>query len=54
VDYTYFFVANDGDRFVIEDGPRTADGYVWWFISDPLDADRAGWAAENWLLLAEE
>jgi hypothetical protein len=49
VDYPYFFVGNDGDTFVIEDGPREADGYTWWYIVDPTDADRAGWAVETFL-----
>jgi len=49
VDYTYFFVANDGEEFVIEDGPRQADDYEWWYIQDPNDENRAGWAAGPFL-----
>jgi len=49
LDFPYFFVGNDGDQFVVEDGPREADGYVWWYISDPNDSDRTGWAVENYL-----
>jgi len=49
VNYTYFFVANDGDVFLVEDGPRDADGYTWWYISDPNNADRTGWAVEDWM-----
>lgn len=46
VDYSYFFVGNDGDTFVIEDGPRDADGYTWWYVVDPADPNRAGWAVD--------
>lgn len=53
VNFTYFFVANDGDRFRVDDGPRTADGYTWWYIVDPADANRAGWAVENYMVVAE-
>ncbi len=49
LDYTYFFVGNDGEQFVIEDGPREADGYVWWYLTDPADENRAGWAVQNFL-----
>jgi len=48
--YSYFFVGNDGDVFTVEDGPRDADGYVWWYITDPNDPNRAGWAAETYLV----
>jgi hypothetical protein len=53
VEYTYFFVANDGERFVVEDGPREADGYIWWYIADPSNPDREGWAAQNWMEIAQ-
>ncbi|NDJ51759.1 MAG: hypothetical protein GYB68_01590 [Chloroflexi bacterium] len=47
--YTFFFVGNDGDLFDVQDGPREGDGFIWWYITDPNDADRAGWAAETYL-----
>jgi hypothetical protein len=53
VEYTYFFVANDGERFVVEDGPREADGYIWWYIADPANPDREGWAAQDWMEIAQ-
>jgi hypothetical protein len=53
VNFTYFFVANDGDTFLVEDGPRTGDGYVWWYISDPDDDDRSGWAVEDFMTVVQ-
>jgi len=49
LNYSFFFVGQDGDRFNVEDGPRDADGYTWWQLTDPNDPDRAGWVVENFL-----
>jgi hypothetical protein len=51
--YSYFFVAQDGDVFTVLDGPREADGYVWWEVSDPNDPDRSGWVVEDYLEVLE-
>jgi hypothetical protein len=51
--YTYFFVGQDGDVFIILDGPREADGYVWWEVSDPNDPNRSGWMVEDYLEVIE-
>jgi hypothetical protein len=48
-DYTYLFVALDGERFEIKEGPRQADGFTWWSIVDPNDANRFGWAVANFM-----
>lgn len=50
VDFTYFFVAEEGAQFMVEAGPREADGYTWWYVTDPADSDRAGWAVEDYML----
>lgn len=49
VSFTFFFIADDGDEFIVEAGPREADGYTWWYLSDPADANRAGWAVADYL-----
>jgi hypothetical protein len=51
VDFTFFFVADDGDQFLVQDGPASADGYQWWYIVDPADEDRAGWAVEDFMVV---
>jgi hypothetical protein len=48
-DYQYVFVANDGDEFEVQDGPRDADGYTWWYIVDPQNPDRFGWAVADFM-----
>lgn len=50
VDFTFFFIAQDGEEFLVEDGPRRADGYTWWYLQDEADPDRAGWAVEDFML----
>jgi hypothetical protein len=49
VDFAYLFVADDGDVYNVQDGPASADGYDWWYIVDPADEDRAGWAVSDYM-----
>lgn len=43
------FLGFDSEVFLVEDGPREADGYVWWYLVAPYDDTRAGWAAADFL-----
>lgn len=43
------FLGYDSEVFVVQDGPREADGYVWWYLVAPYDDTRAGWAASDFL-----
>ena len=43
------FLAYDSEVFVIQDGPREVDGYVWWYLVAPYDESRVGWAAADFL-----
>ena len=43
------FLAFDAEAFLIEDGPREADGYTWWYLTAPYDTSRAGWAVQDFL-----
>ena len=43
------FLAYDSEVFVIQDGPREVDGYVWWYLTAPYDDARVGWAAADFL-----
>lgn len=44
--------AKEGTTLVVLDGPKEADGYVWWQVRTP-DGDE-GWGAANWLVLKTE
>jgi hypothetical protein len=43
------FLGFDSEVFIVQDGPRTADGYTWWYLVAPYDQARAGWAAADFL-----
>lgn len=43
------FLGFDTEVFLVQDGPREADGYVWWYLVAPYDDARAGWAAADFL-----
>ncbi|MGC8855692.1 MAG: SH3 domain-containing protein, partial [Anaerolineae bacterium] len=43
------FLGYDSEVFEVRDGPRQADGYIWWYLVAPYDETRAGWAAADYL-----
>lgn len=43
------FLGFDTEVFLVQDGPREADGYIWWYLVAPYDDARAGWAASDFL-----
>jgi hypothetical protein len=43
------FLGYDSEVFVIQDGPRSVDGYTWWYLVAPYDQTRVGWAASDFL-----
>jgi hypothetical protein len=45
------FVALDSEVFEIGDGPVELDEITWWYLVTPLDEQRSGWAAANYLSL---
>jgi hypothetical protein len=42
-------LAQDGDIFVVTEGPRDADGYTWWHVTDPDDSSRDGWMVQDFI-----
>jgi hypothetical protein len=43
------FLAQEAELFLVKDGPREADGYVWWYLVAPYDQGRSGWAVSRYL-----
>ncbi len=43
------FRGEEAETFKVQDGPKQADGYTWWYLVAPYDATRAGWAAADFL-----
>ncbi len=44
------FLGEEAEVFQVRDGPRQADGYIWWYLVAPYDKTRAGWAAADYLI----
>ena len=49
LDGEFVFLGYDSEVFLVDDGPQTVDGYVWWHLVAPYDDTRAGWAASDFL-----
>lgn len=45
------FLAMDDEVFKVIGGPEVSDGYTWWQLEAPLDQNRSGWAAEDFLMV---
>lgn len=48
------FLGVEDEIFLIEDGPKEADGYIWWFVVAPFEENRNGWAAANYLEVIQQ
>lgn len=46
------FLAQEGDTFVLKDGPQTASNEEWWQIQDTNNPNRKGWAVRRFLTVA--
>jgi hypothetical protein len=45
------FLGLDAEVFKILDGPIESDGFIWWNLVTPVDKNRSGWAAADFLSL---
>ena len=43
------FVAQEGERFKIIDGPDSRNDYIWWKLESVNDPERSGWAVTDYL-----
>lgn len=43
------FRGEEAEVFLVKDGPRETDGYIWWYLVASYDDTRAGWAASEFL-----
>jgi len=45
------FLGVEGEEFRIIEGPNISDNKVWWMIEAANDPSRAGWAAQDYLMI---
>lgn len=45
------FRGEESEVFLVKEGPQVADGYTWWYVVAPYDDTRAGWAADEFLVV---
>lgn len=43
------FVGVESEVFEVLGGPEELDGYQWWFLGNPYNAEKTGWAVSNYL-----
>ena len=43
------FLALENEVFMVNGGPVDSDGYVWWYLVNPYDNNKAGWGVANYL-----
>jgi len=46
-------LGSEAEVFRVEDGPTELDGYTWWYLVGPFDANRRGWGATNFLQVVD-
>lgn len=46
-------LGGEAEVFQVKDGPKDLDGYTWWYLVGPYDANRRGWAVANYLKIIQ-
>ena len=46
-----FYIAREGEVFIINDGPKVTSGYIWWQIRSVNSNELIGWAVQDFLVL---
>ena len=52
VSFASRFLAYDGQKYILKEGPQNADGEEWWHIQDPGNPTNEGWAARRFLTIS--
>ncbi len=47
------FLGLENEVFRVIDGPIDGDGYVWWYLVNPYEGSKSGWAVANYLRSAD-
>ncbi len=46
---TIAFLGVENEVFEVSNGPNEQDGYEWWYLVNPYNPEKAGWAVGNYL-----
>lgn len=49
LDATIAFLGVESEVFEVLEGPEQVDGYLWWFLRNPYNIEKTGWAASVYL-----
>ena len=49
LDSKIVFLAVESEVFELREGPVDKDGYEWWFLVNPYNLDKTGWAVSTYL-----
>lgn len=52
--FTAKFLAKDGEKYVLKEGPQTASDEEWWHIADPNNPNNDGWASRRFLTVVTQ
>jgi hypothetical protein len=47
------FLGVESEVFEVKSGPNESDGYEWWYLVNPYNEEKAGWAVANYLRRAD-
>jgi hypothetical protein len=47
------FLGLENEVFEVREGPRQVDGYEWWYLSNPYNREKEGWAVANYIHQAD-
>ena len=47
------FLGLENEVFRVIDGPVDNDGYIWWYLVNPYEGSKSGWAVANYLRSAD-
>lgn len=50
---TIGFLVVEHEVFEVRGGPQEEDGYTWWYLVNPYDPTKSGWAVANYLRAIE-
>jgi hypothetical protein len=48
------FLGLENEVFEVREGPINSDGYEWWYLSNPYNSEKEGWAVANYLRQADQ